>query len=146
MRSSFPSNGVRARGCVVFPRICRVRTRVHNARGWAPVEEYIFSTGTPQAQMYSPNYLRIAVPHVPSLPRASLAAPQLFLPLHSLLSSPAHLHGMHSYEIDHSSADFSSGHFPSLLLSLFLPRADTFSPRSSTVYVAHLSVALFATR
>jgi len=133
MRSSFRTlERSTCAGCVVFPRVCRVRTRVHNARGRAPVEEYISSTGTPQAQMYSPNYLRITVLHVPTSARPSLR--HNFFPSYSL-SSPAHLHGMHSYEIDHSSVDFFSFSFSlslSLSLSLYLISLSLISSRTHT--------------
>jgi hypothetical protein len=96
---------------------------VHNAGERASVEEYISTTGTPQAQMYSPNYLRIVVPAV--LRSARLSLRRNFFPSYSL-SSPPHLHGMHSYEIDHSSADFSPTVF-----SLFLRFARARIPTAS---------------
>lgn len=64
MQSSFPSE-VHARGCVVVSCVRRVRKRVHNAREQAQAKKYISTTGAPQAQMYSPNYLRIAVSRSP---------------------------------------------------------------------------------
>lgn len=68
MRSSFPFK-VHARGCVSSSR-AYVRKRVHNATEQAQAKKYI-STGAPQAQMYSPNYLRIAVPRPPAPRRAA---------------------------------------------------------------------------
>jgi len=119
---------------------CMSRTRVHNARGRAPVEEYISSTGTSQAQMYSPNYLRITVLHVPTFARPSLR--RNFFPFYSL-SSPAHLHGMHSYEIDHSSVDFFFSF--SLSLSFFLSLISSHGHIPATIiYMAHLWVLFVA--
>lgn len=94
--------------------------RVHNARRarWK-----IYIRGTERAEMYSPNYLRIGVPNFPpplplsvsskerAVPPSSSSSSSLPLFQAPSLRSPwstAHLHGMHSYEIDHSSNDFSS--------------------------------------
>lgn len=117
--------------CVLY-----VRKRVHNATEQAQAKKYI-STSAPQAQMYSPNYLRIAVP------RSSLTRPssRCYFFFSCSLSLPAHLHGMHSYEIDHSSADFST---PSLSSSLPLCLSSTHIP-AMLVYAVTSSSSLYST-
>lgn len=147
MRSSFPSNGVRAavsssRVYVAYVRACIMQEDGPRSRNISPppahrrpkcIHPIIFASPCPTF-------------HRPP-PRASLVVPQLSppLPLYSL-SSLAHLHGMHSYEIDHSSADFSSGHFlpppPSSSPSLFSSLARTHSRHDrlqSTWHIFRLS-------
>lgn len=112
------------RGCVVvvFPRVCRVRTRVHNARGQAPGRGiYLLHRHTAGPNVFTQLSSHRRAPRSIPFPRVPRAA--TFSPL-TLYLRWAHLHGMHSYEIDHSSADFSSDRLlsQSLPLSLSLPR------------------------
>lgn len=105
---------------VVFPACTCIRACIMQERHRAPTMEYLYLRQrhtSSRAQIYSPNYPRAVTP--PRVCRRSCVAPQLFPSLLSSIYSSTHLHGMHSYEIDHSSADFSPTVFFFLSLLLF---------------------------